>query len=71
MGQKICLEERGKDDKMQEKWTSHGNAYRSDYFQNRKTGDDYKSIEIDRVRNAKIVLINDCDGSLYKFDDSL
>lgn len=71
MGQKICLEERTIDPHTQDKWNSHGNAYRSDYFLNRKTGEDFKSIEIDRVRNAKMVTINDCDGSLFIFDDSV
>ena len=63
MGQKICLEERSADPEQTEKWMSHGNSYRSDYFANIKTGEDYKSIEIERVRNAKITLINDCEGS--------
>lgn len=62
MGQKICLEERTEDQGMQDKWMSYGNSYRSDYFANMKTGEDYKSIEIERVRNAKIVQINDCEG---------
>ena len=62
MGQKICLEERMEDTTLQEKWNTHGNSYKSDYFANPKRGAEFKSIEIDRVRNAKIVQINDCEG---------
>jgi hypothetical protein len=67
MGQKICLEERTEDPNLTEKWTTHGNAYKSDYFANSKKGSEFKSIEIDRVRNAKIVQINDCEGKFQDF----
>lgn len=58
MGQNVCVEARNNNQDTSEKLFSQGNSYRSEYFANLKNCSEFRSIDIHRVRFAKIEIIS-------------
>ena len=54
MGARLCVEDRGNIQDTNKEWGSKAYSYRTEYFSNAKHPKDFCSIDIQRIRFAKI-----------------